>query len=145
VRVSDVGEALDSVEDLRNSGYANGLPSVQVVIFRQPGANIIDTVDRIRAMLPQLQASIPQSIHIQIAIDQTVPIRSSVHDVETTLMILVLLVVLVVFFFLRSVRTTNDTQRGRSRIPDWNVRRDVRSALRVALKWGFADFDTIHP
>ena len=106
VRVSDVGEALDSVEDLRNSGYANGLPSVQVVIFRQPGANIIDTVDRIRAMLPQLQASIPQAIHIQIAIDQTVTIRASVHDVEWTLLISVLLVVLVVFFFLRNVRTT---------------------------------------
>jgi multidrug efflux pump len=106
VRVSDVGEALDSVEDLRNSGYANGLPSVQVVIFRQPGANIIDTVDRIRAMLPQLQASVPQAIHIQVAIDQTVTIRASVNDVERTLLISVLLVVLVVFFFLRSVRTT---------------------------------------
>src|SRR5580658_3431523 len=106
VRIKDVGEAVDSVEDLRNSGYANGLPSVLVVIFRQPGANIIDTVDRIRAMLPQLQASIPQAIHIQIAIDQTVTIRASVHDVEWTLLISVLLVVLVVFFFLRSVRTT---------------------------------------
>jgi multidrug efflux pump len=106
VRVSDVGEALDSVEDLRNSGYANGLPSVQVVIFRQPGANIIDTVDRIRAMLPQLQASIPQAIHIQVAIDQTVTIRASVNDVERTLLISVLLVVLVVFIFLRNVRST---------------------------------------
>ncbi|MGA2136110.1 MAG: multidrug efflux RND transporter permease subunit [Bryobacteraceae bacterium] len=106
VRVSDVGEVLDSVEDLRNSGYANGLPSVQVVIFRQPGANIIDTVDRIRAMLPQLEASIPKSIRIQVAIDQTVTIRASVHDVERTLLISVVLVVLVVFFFLRNVRTT---------------------------------------
>jgi multidrug efflux pump len=106
VRVSDVGEVLDSVEDLRNSGYANGLPSVQVVIFRQPGANIIDTVDRIRAMLPQLEASIPKSIRIQVAIDQTVTIRASVHDVERTLLMSVVLVVLVVFFFLRNVRTT---------------------------------------
>ena len=106
VRVSDVGEALDSVEDLRNAGYANGRPSVMVVIFKQPGANIIDTVDRIRAMIPLLQASIPQAIHIQVAIDQTVTIRASVHDVERTLMISVLLVVLVVFFFLRNVRTT---------------------------------------
>jgi multidrug efflux pump len=106
VRIQDVGEAVDSVEDLRNSGYANGQPSVMVVIFRQPGANIIDTVDRIRAMVPQLQASVPQSIHIQIAMDQTVTIRASVHDVEITLLISVLLVVLVVFFFLRNVRTT---------------------------------------
>jgi multidrug efflux pump len=106
VRIEDVGEAVDSVEDLRNSGYANGKPSVMVVIFRQPGANIIDTVDRIRAMVPQLQASVPQSIHIQVAMDQTVTIRASVHDVEWTLMISVLLVVLVVFFFLRNVRST---------------------------------------
>ena len=61
VRVSDVGEAVDSVEDIRNAGFANGKPSVLVIIFRQPGANIIDTVDRIRAVLPQLQAAIPQS------------------------------------------------------------------------------------
>jgi multidrug efflux pump len=106
VRIEDVGEAVDSVEDLRNSGYANGKPSVMVVIFRQPGANIIDTVDRIRAMVPLLQASIPQSVHLQVAMDQTVTIRASVHDVERTLMISVLLVVLVVFFFLRNVRTT---------------------------------------
>jgi multidrug efflux pump len=106
VRISDVGEAVDSVEDLRNAGYANGLPSVLVVIFRQPGANIIDTVDRIRDMIPILQASVPQSIHIQVAMDQTVTIRASVHDVERTLLISVLLVVLVVFFFLRNVRTT---------------------------------------
>jgi multidrug efflux pump len=106
VRISDVGEAVDSVEDLRNSGYANGRPSVLVVIFRQPGANIIDTVDRIRAMIPILQASVPQSIHIQVAMDQTVTIRASVHDVEWTLLLSVFLVVLVVFFFLRNVRTT---------------------------------------
>ncbi len=106
VRVSDVGAAVDSVEDLRNAGYANGKPSVLVVIFRQPGANIIDTVDRIRAMIPILQASIPQSIHIQVAMDQTVTIRASVHDVEWTMVISVILVVLVVFFFLRNVRTT---------------------------------------
>ena len=106
VRIEDVGQAVDSVEDLRNSGYANGKPSVMVVIFRQPGANIIDTVDRIRTMVPLLQASIPQSIHLQVAMDQTITIRASVHDVERTLMISVLLVVLVVFFFLRNVRTT---------------------------------------
>ena len=72
VRLSDVGEVVDSVEDLRNAGYANGKPSVLVIIFRQPGANIIETVDRIRAVLPQIHAAIPASINMQVAMDQTV-------------------------------------------------------------------------
>jgi multidrug efflux pump len=106
VRISDIGEAQDSVENIRNSGYANGKPSVLVIISREPGANIIDTVDRIRAILPQIKASIPQSIDVQVAMDQTVTIRASVKDTERTLMISVLLVILVVFFFLRNARTT---------------------------------------
>jgi multidrug efflux pump len=106
VRVGDVGRAVDAAEDIRNSGYANGKPSVLVIIFRQPGANIIDTVDRIRDLLPQLKASIPQSIDMRVAMDQTVTIRASVHDVERALTISVLLVILVVFFFLRDPRTT---------------------------------------
>ena len=106
LRIADVGEAVDSVEDLRNAGYLNGKPSVLLVIFRQPGANIIDTVDRIRAILPQLKASIPQSIDVTIAMDQTTTIRASVRDVERTLIISILLVILVVFLFLRSPRTT---------------------------------------
>src|SRR6266446_4718194 len=85
VRISDLGQAVDSVEDIRNAGYANGKPSVLVIIFRQPGANIIDTVDRLRATLPQLKASIPQAIDMKVAMDQTVTIRASVHDVELTL------------------------------------------------------------
>jgi multidrug efflux pump len=106
VHVSDVGEAVDSVEDLRNAGYANGKPSVLVVIFKQPGANIIETVDRIRLLLPQLQASIPQSITLTVMMDQTVTIRASVFDVERTLLISIGLVVLVVFIFLRNGRAT---------------------------------------
>ena len=106
VRISDVGEAQDSVQDLRNSGYSNGKPSVLVIISRQPGANIIDTVDRIRAILPQIEASIPQSIDVKVAMDQTVTIRASVRDTEKTLIISVLLVILVVFAFLRNARTT---------------------------------------
>jgi multidrug efflux pump len=106
VRVSDIGEAVDSVEDLRNSGYANGKPSVLVIIFRQPGANIIDTVDNIRAVLPRIQSSIPRSIDVKVAMDQTVTIRASVDDTEMTLIISVLLVILVVFVFLRSPRAT---------------------------------------
>ncbi len=106
VRVSDVGDAQDSVEDIRNSGYANGKPSVVVIIFRQPGANIINTVDNIRAVLPRIQASIPQAIDVKVAMDQTVTIRASVSDTERTLIISVVLVILVVFVFLRNARTT---------------------------------------
>ncbi|MFY9724913.1 MAG: efflux RND transporter permease subunit, partial [Bryobacteraceae bacterium] len=106
VRIRDVGAAIDSVEDLRNAGYMNGRPSVLLVIFRQPGVNIIDTVDRIRATLPQLKAAIPQSIDMRVVMDQTITIRGSVHDVEITLIISVMLVILVVFFFLRDPRTT---------------------------------------
>jgi len=106
VRISDIGQAQDSVEDLRNSGYANGKPSVLVIIFRQPGANIIDTVDNIRAVLPLIESSIPHSIDVRVAMDQTVTIRASVGDTEKTLVISVMLVILVVFLFLRSGRTT---------------------------------------
>ncbi|MGA3189158.1 MAG: efflux RND transporter permease subunit [Bryobacteraceae bacterium] len=106
VRVSDVGEVVDSVEDLRNAGYSNGKPSVLLTVNRQPGANIIDTVDHIREALPQLKAAIPQAIDLTVTQDQTVTIRASVRDVEITLMISVMLVILVVFVFLRSVRTT---------------------------------------
>jgi multidrug efflux pump len=107
VRVSDVGRAVDSVEDIRNAGYGNGgKPSVMVIIWRQPGANIIDTVDAIRVALPQLKAAMPQSIDMKVAMDQTVTIRASVRNVEETLIISVILVILVVFFFLRNPRTT---------------------------------------
>ena len=106
VRVSDVGYAVDSVEDVRQAGYLDGQPSVLLIVFRQPGANIIDTVDLIRAALPQLGAAIPHSIKLTVAMDQTVTIRASVQDVEVTLIISVILVILVVFFFLRNFRTT---------------------------------------
>ncbi len=106
VRMQDIGDVVDSVEDIRNAGYANGKPSVLVIINRQPNANIIDTVDRIRALLPQLKAEMPASIDMHIAMDQTVTIRASVWDVEKSLVISVLLVILVVFVFLRSARST---------------------------------------
>ncbi len=104
VRISDVGEAVDSVEDLRTAGFVNGKRSVLVVIFKQPGANVIDTVNNIREALPQLEAAIPRSIHTAVAMDQTVTIRASVDEVELTLVIALCMVVLVVFAFLRSVR-----------------------------------------
>jgi multidrug efflux pump len=106
VRIGDIGQAVDGPEDIRNAGYANGKPSVLIIIWRQPGANIIETVDRIRAVLPQLKAAMPQAIDMRTAMDQTVTIRASVQNVEQTLLVSVALVILVVFLFLRNPRTT---------------------------------------
>jgi len=106
VRLVDIAEVRDGPQTIMSSGYTNGKPSILLVVFRQPGANIIDTVDRVRAMLPQLKADIPPSINTGIAMDQTLTIRSSVRDVERTLIISVLLVILVVFVFLRNARST---------------------------------------
>jgi multidrug efflux pump len=106
VRLSDVADVIDSVEDVRNMGYANGKGAVNVAVNRQPGANIIETVDLIRAALPQIKAAIPQSIKLNVTQDQTVTIRASVRDIELSLGASMILVVLVVFVFLRSGRTT---------------------------------------
>jgi len=106
VRLSDVADVQDAVEDLRSWGLADGKPAVVIVIFRQPGANIIETVDRVRALLPQLQASIPRAIDVSVAVDRTPTIRASIHDVEVTLLISIALVILVVFVFLRSLWAT---------------------------------------
>jgi multidrug efflux pump len=102
VLLSDLGSVVDSVEDLRNAGYANGKPCVLLILFRQPGANVIDTVDRVLAVIPQLKASIPPSIDIGVMVDLTRTIRASVKDVEDTLVISIALVILVVFVFLRN-------------------------------------------
>jgi multidrug efflux pump len=106
VRLSDVASVTDSVEDIRTGGLSNGKPAVLLVIFRQPGANIIDTVDRVQALVPQLQTSIPPAIKLQTVIDATRTIRASVRDVEITLMVSIALVILVVFVFLRNIRST---------------------------------------
>ena len=106
VQLSDVAAVENSVEDLRATGMANGKPAVLVIIYRQPGANIIETVDRVRALLPQLEASIPGSMTLSVVMDRTPVIRASLHDVERTLAISVVLVILVVFIFLRSARAT---------------------------------------
>jgi multidrug efflux pump len=106
VRLPDIADVSDSVENLRNQGLANGKPAVLVILYRQPNANIIETVDRVYAALPQLHASIPAGIDIDVAMDRTTTIRSSLHDVETTLVIAIFLVVLVVFAFLRNPRAT---------------------------------------
>ena len=106
VRLTDVAEVLDSVEDLRNAGLYNGQPAVTLLVFRQPGANIIDTVDRVRAALPQLTASLPGDTDVSVAIDRTPTIRASLADTQRTLLISVGLVVLVVFVFLGNIRAT---------------------------------------
>jgi multidrug efflux pump len=106
VRLTDVAEVRDSVENLRNQGLANGKPAVLVFLYKQPGANIIDTVDRVKAILPQLEASIPTAIDVELTLDRTITIRTSLHDVERTLIIAICLVILVVFGFLRNVRAT---------------------------------------
>ena len=106
IKLSDVADVQDSVENIRAAGYVNGKPSVLVIIFRQPGANIIDTVDRIYSELPSLKASIPSAIDLTVVLDRTTTIRASVKEVERTLALSVALVILVVFFFLRNVRAT---------------------------------------
>jgi multidrug efflux pump len=106
VRLANVGEVLDSVENVRNLGLANGAPAVLVILYRQPGANIIDTVDRVKALIPSLRASIPTDIDMRVAMDRTVTIRASLRAVETTLLMAIALVILVVFLFLRNGRAT---------------------------------------
>jgi multidrug efflux pump len=106
VRLGDLGTVTDSVEDLRNAGMANGKPSVLLIVFRQPGANIIDTVDGVYKALPQLRASIPPSVKVDVMVDRTTTIRASIRDVEKTLIISIALVIMVVFVFLRNVVAT---------------------------------------
>jgi multidrug efflux pump len=106
VPLSDVATVTDSVEDVRTLGLVDGKPAIPIIVFRQPGANIIATVDRIRASLPALQASISAAIHLSVVLDRTTTIRESVHDVEIALGSSILLVVLVVFVFLRNLRST---------------------------------------
>ena len=106
VRLSDVAQVTDSVQNVRAAGYLNGKRAVTVIIFRQPGANIINTVDRVRAQLPFIQASIPLGIDTTIVLDRTTTIRASVSDVERTLLISIGLVIVVVFVFLRNGRAT---------------------------------------
>jgi multidrug efflux pump len=106
VRLRDVAEVTDSLEDTRNLGLSGGKPAVILAIFRQPGANMIDTVDRVTSILPQLRASISPSLHLSVIIDRTITIRASVHDVEIALMISIVLVIFVVFAFLRNVWAT---------------------------------------
>ncbi len=106
VQLQDVADVIDSQQSVRQAGYLNGKPSVDLIVFRQPGANIITTVDAIKAAIPSLQASIPAGMHIFTILDRTLTIRASVNDIEMTLVISVVLVILVVFLFLRNIPAT---------------------------------------
>jgi multidrug efflux pump len=106
VRLSDVASVVDATQNLRNAGYLNGKPSIVLIIFRQPGANIIETVDLIRSQLGFLKAAIPQGMNMTVVMDRTTTIRASVDEVERTLLISIALVIFVVFLFLRSPRAT---------------------------------------
>jgi multidrug efflux pump len=106
IKLSDVADVVDSTQDLRQAGYLDGRRAIILQVFRQPGANIIETVDRIRKALPSVKATLPQGVETIIVLDRTTTIRASVHDVERALITSICLVILVVFFFLRSPRAT---------------------------------------
>jgi len=106
VRLADIANVTDSVQNIRAAGYLNGIRSIPIIIFRQPGANIIQTVNRIREALPYIKETIPQGIDDEIVLDRTTTIRASVNDVERSLVLSVILVILVVFLFLRNWRVT---------------------------------------
>ena len=106
VQLTDVANVKDSVEDLRTAGFVNGKPAVMLIIFRQPGANIIQAVNRVSRLLPRLEAALPGGIRLTVVLDRTPPMRGSLRDVELTLIISGILVILVVFWFLRNVRST---------------------------------------
>jgi multidrug efflux pump len=106
VRLSDVGEVTDGQENIRNAGLANGKPAILIILYRQPGANIISTVDAVKGLMPLLRASVSPAIDMGLAVDRSTTIRTSLHDVERTLVLAVLLVIVVVFAFLRNIRAT---------------------------------------
>ena len=106
VRLSDVADVQDSVQDVRNLGMSNGQPSVLLILYRQPNANIIETVDNVTAELPHLEAAMPADMNVAVAIDRSTTIRASLHDTELTLVMAILLVTVVVYLFLRNIRAT---------------------------------------
>ena len=106
VRLSDVAEVIDSVENIQSGGRFNGKPGILLIVFKSPGANVISTVDNVLAIVPKLKGSVPPAMNIDVSLDRTTVIRASVKDVEATLILSILLVILVVFVFLREVRST---------------------------------------
>ena len=129
VRLSDLGRVVDGTEDVRNMGLSNGKPAVLIQINRQPNANIIDTVDRIKALLPQFRASLPPNVQLNIDTDRTLTIRSSVFDAQRNMVISIVLVILVVFVFLRNIPATI--------IPSISVPVSLISTFAVMYLWGY--------
>ena len=121
--------SIDSVEDVYTGGVFNGKPAILVIVFKTSTANVIETVDNVKAMLPMLEASIPPAIQVHVALDRTTTIRASVKDVTRTLVISILLVILVVFLFLREVRSTLIPSGRCAAEPAGNVRRDVPAGI----------------
>ncbi|MCQ8127376.1 multidrug efflux RND transporter permease subunit [Methylomonas rivi] len=105
IRVADLGEAVDSVEDVRNAGVRNGRNSVLLILNKQPGSNIIETVERVKAMLPRLQALLPNAMTLSVAVDRSLTIRASVDEVERSLLIAIALVIMVILLFLRKLQS----------------------------------------
>ena len=106
MRIRDVAEVIDSVEDIHTGGSFNGKPAILIFVFKTNTANVIQTVDNVLAILPTLQASIPPAIKVSVVLDRTTTIRASVRDVTRTMVVSIVLVILVVFVFLREVRST---------------------------------------
>ena len=129
VRLSDVADVSDGVENVRNLGMANEQPAVLVILNKQPGANVIDTVDRVKALVPEMQASLPPAVQLAVVNDSTTTIRASVHDVERTLVIATCLVLMVVFFFLRNGRAALVPSVAVPLVADWHLRGDVSAGL----------------
>ncbi|MEI7669200.1 MAG: efflux RND transporter permease subunit, partial [Pseudomonadota bacterium] len=106
VRISDVGNVVDSVQDIRNAGSVNGKPGIILLVFKQPGSNIIETVERVKSLIPSIKASMPAAVDLNIVMERTTTIKSALHDVQLNLIISIILVILVVMFFLREVHST---------------------------------------
>jgi multidrug efflux pump len=104
VRLSDIAQVNDSIENTRAAGISDGKPAVLLILFKQPGANVIDTIDHVRALLPQLQASIPTAMKMEMVLDRSLTIRAALHDVEITLLIAMGLVIFITYLFLRDLR-----------------------------------------
>jgi len=129
--LSDVADVVDDAENLRQAAWMNRVPAVIVNIQRQPGANIIAVVDRIKLLLPQLTASLPSSVQVSYLTDRTNTIRASVSDVQFELMLTVALVVMVIFVFLRNVAATVIPRRRCSSLMVGHVWRDVSARLQL--------------
>ncbi len=151
VRLSDIADVHNSVQDLRNLGMSNGQPSVLVILFRQPNANIIETVDNVKAELPHLEAAMPADMNITVAIDRSTTIRSSLHDTELALALAVILVTIVVYLFLSNFRATLITSVavpisifgtfGAMYLLGYNL--DILSLMALTIATGFVVDDAI--